>query len=138
MPLPEQIDIFTDAQSPAIPCRSREEVEAILRGIHQRCDPEFPICALVRIPGYDLYVGLGANPTFVAIQGPESGDCAITRGDATQTGVKEFYGCGGHTQFEARLLVPFEGALAAVLEFVEHQRRSARVAWQGEDEQPLS
>jgi hypothetical protein len=130
MPLPEQIDLYWDEHGPHVTCRSVQELEQALRERHRECAPEHPICAVVTIPGYVLCVGLGSDPTFIQVHvEPCDGEYYTSSGDPTETEWKDFYGCGGHTPFEASSFVPFEAVLSAVVEFVQYQRRSERLRW---------
>lgn len=106
-------------------------LEARLRELHAACEPEQPICAQVDIPGYEICVGLGADPTFVMIHvEPYDGEFYISRGDTEAVGCVGFSGCGHWTPMDKRNFVPFADALHAVLEFVGTRQLSSSISWE--------
>jgi len=138
MPAPDTLELTYQDGQPAIALHSWEQVEAELRQLHRETPPDYPICVVVSIPGYEIILGLGTDPTFVMVNvEPFDGELYTLLGDPEAADWTDYYGIGRHTPFPNNSLIPFEEALTATREFVCEQQRCARIRWQDWSGKPI-
>jgi len=97
-------------------------VEAQLRSLARTASSR-PLLVEITAGRHSLIIGLGTSDVILTIMEREedgSGREWISVGDVNRPGEVEYAFVGGEiSEFEARQLIPFEVALAAVREFLE-------------------
>jgi hypothetical protein len=132
MPVPDEIDVVYDHRKPPIKCRSLAEVDAALDKLHREADPgKDPVAVAIKVFGHEIDTGLGTDPTFLCLHiEPCDGEYYLAVGEQTQGESRMFYGAGDDSYWQPKNLIPLQEARAAVLYFIEHQKRSPYVRWQ--------
>lgn len=129
MPAPDQFDVYFDDDKPPIQCASLQELDSVLDGLHRQANS--PLAVAIKFPGYEIDMGLGADPTFLCLQvGPCDGEYYFSVGEETNGDTKMFYGAGQDSYWRPKRLIPLVEARQAVRHFVEHRSRSCAICWQ--------
>jgi hypothetical protein len=146
MPTPSTIEIYFAEQTAPIVCHSVTEVDIALdrldaetRARLQQPDSGHPLAITVVIPGFQVYMGLGASRSYICIAvEPCDGEYYTAVGDATASGESHmYYGSGQDSYWAPKNLLPPPVVRAALRYFLEHQRRPPELRWQDWDGRDL-
>lgn len=132
MPVPDEVEVYFDEQSPPIFCHSLKEVDATLDKLHREADPSAdPRAIAIKVFGHEFGIGLGTERVFIHLQiDPCDGEYYLPIGERTEGETQRFYGAGQDSYWEQKNLIPVEAARAAALYFIEHQELDPSVRWQ--------
>jgi Immunity protein Imm1 len=130
--------LYFEDSDPAIECPSLVALGQAIDQLHIQYLSKYPICAMLKLGRFNLIFGLGLEIGFTQVQvEPFDGEYYLSVGDPQAAGWIDFYGCGGHTPFEASVCVPFETVRAAVLAFATEQTLPAMISWHNWNGQPV-
>lgn len=124
-------EVHFDDQVEPRTCDSARDLEALLDRLQRDCASGAPILVRIEFAGHRLDLGVGADPTFLALSAqPSDGEAWISVGNPDAPGALEFWGCGGRQDVPRRHLVPLDLAREAVREFVATSTRSGGIRWE--------
>jgi hypothetical protein len=131
MPTPTNIFIHFDNTTPPIHCCSLAEMEAALDRLHAEklSSAGPPLSAMISIPDYSVFIGLGAPQSFVML-GAEDDWFTGLSDEGAQGDVKMFYGVNDDSYWGPKHLLSIAVARDAVRYFVEHQQRAPTLHWE--------
>jgi hypothetical protein len=111
-------------------CRSAADLERLLDRLHAGCDTARPKGVIVSVPGWEVMIAVGTDPSFVLIQEePYAGTDWITVGDGSAEDVLRVFGAVRYAEIDHRHLVPLVLARQAVRQFVESGTRLPALRW---------